>query len=177
MVAGNRILLSPAFTQEVLATRAPIHTWDVKQWQAAAEAGVINRTLPLRHVALGAAAQARRAPLATACAAAISASGRATSVASTASTRPSRAGATRTPISPCACSTPACGARRARFATGVLHLWHRENDRTREGINWDTLQERIADGTSRAAHGLDAYFGGQENAPPDVPLRSPLRGE
>ncbi len=37
------------------------------------------------------------------------------------------------------------GVRRKEgaFATGVLHLWHRENDRRHEGRNWDLLQERI----------------------------------
>ncbi len=176
MVAGNRILLSPAFTQEVLATRAPIHTWDVKQWQAAAEEGVINRTLPLRHVALGPLRKlaARRWQRVRSCNLGVWARdfGRVNGFDETFE-------GWGYEDSDLAVRLLNAGVRRKEgaLATGVLHLWHRENDRAREGINWDTLQERIADGTSRAAHGLDAYFGGQENAPPDVPLRSPLRGE
>jgi hypothetical protein len=40
------------------------------------------------------------------------------------------------------------------FATGVLHLWHRENDRANEGENWRRLQQRITDGTRRTVRGL-----------------------
>jgi len=48
------------------------------------------------------------------------------------------------------------GVRRKEgaYATAVLHLWHRENDRTREGANWQRLQLRIAGGVSRAERGL-----------------------
>lgn len=51
------------------------------------------------------------------------------------------------------------GVRRKEgaFATAVLHLWHRENDRTREGENWRRLQSRITAGTVRAELGLDRY--------------------
>jgi GT2 family glycosyltransferase len=51
------------------------------------------------------------------------------------------------------------GVRRKEgaFATGVLHLWHRENDRARESENWQRLQRRIAAGTVRAELGLDRY--------------------
>jgi predicted glycosyltransferase involved in capsule biosynthesis len=51
------------------------------------------------------------------------------------------------------------GVRRkyGAFATGVLHLWHREYDRTREGGNWQLLQQRIGSGEVRAARGLAQY--------------------
>jgi len=39
----------------------------------------------------------------------------------------------------------------------VLHLWHRENDRAREGQNWQRLQQRIRSGETSAAVGLDQY--------------------
>ena len=175
MVAGNRILLSPAFTQEVLATRAPIHSWDFEQWQTAAERGVINRTLPLRSAALGPLRKlaARRWQRVRSCNLGVWALdfGRVNGFDETFE-------GWGYEDSDLAVRLLNAGVRRKEgaLATGVLHLWHRENDRTREGINWDTLQQRIADGTSRAGHGLDAYFGGQDSAPPDVPLKSPLRG-
>jgi GT2 family glycosyltransferase len=51
------------------------------------------------------------------------------------------------------------GVRRkyGAFATGVLHLWHHENDRASEGENWQRLQRRIAGGEKRARVGLDQY--------------------
>ena len=54
------------------------------------------------------------------------------------------------------------GARRKEgaYATGVLHLWHRENDRRHEGANWERLQERIAQHALRATQGLDRYVEG-----------------
>jgi hypothetical protein len=51
------------------------------------------------------------------------------------------------------------GVRRKEgaFATGVLHLWHRENDRAREGENWQRLQRRISAGETLASRGLRQY--------------------
>jgi glycosyltransferase involved in cell wall biosynthesis len=175
MVAGNRILLSPAFTQEVLATAAPIHNWSNAQWEAAAAQGAINRTLPLRSIALGPLRKlaARRWQRVRSCNLGVWARdfGRVNGFDeifegwgyedSDLAVRLLNAGVRR---------------KEGALATGVLHLWHRENDRAREGINWDTLQERIASGTSRATRGLDAYFGDAGGGPAIVPLRSPLRG-
>ena len=47
------------------------------------------------------------------------------------------------------------GVRRKEgaFATGVLHLWHRENDRRHEGRNWDLLQQRIRSRETLPAEG------------------------
>jgi glycosyltransferase involved in cell wall biosynthesis len=43
-----------------------------------------------------------------------------------------------------------------RFATGVFHLWHRENDRSRLAENVARLQVLQAGGRVRAEHGLSA---------------------
>ena len=50
------------------------------------------------------------------------------------------------------------GVRRKEgaFATGVLHLWHRENDRRHEGRNWDLLQQRIRSRETLPARGLSS---------------------
>ena len=53
MVAGNRALLSQAFTAQVLAQQVPIHVWSLAQWREAARRGDINRMAPLRHLPLG----------------------------------------------------------------------------------------------------------------------------
>ena len=49
------------------------------------------------------------------------------------------------------------GLAKGAFATGVLHLWHREHDRAREGENWERLQSRIVSHETRAELGLDQY--------------------
>jgi predicted glycosyltransferase involved in capsule biosynthesis len=53
------------------------------------------------------------------------------------------------------------GVRRKEgaYATGVLHLWHRENDRRAEGENWNRLQQRIRERATWAERGLDQYPG------------------
>ena len=156
MVAGNRVLLSEAFTREALAGRVPIHEWSLRQWRAARARGAINRTAPLRTFAFG--------PL------------RKVGSARWQRVRTCNLGVWAADFravngfdevfegwgyedSDLAVRLLNHGVRRkdGAFATGVLHLWHRENDRTREGENWRRLQQRIADGTRRAERGLDAY--------------------
>jgi glycosyltransferase involved in cell wall biosynthesis len=41
------------------------------------------------------------------------------------------------------------------WATEVLHLWHKEAPRDREGPNYAKVLSRLSDRTVRAAHGLD----------------------
>lgn len=47
LVAGNRVLLTEAFTSRVLAQRLPIHTWSAWRWSTSRCKGEINRLLPL----------------------------------------------------------------------------------------------------------------------------------
>ncbi len=153
MVAGNRILLSQAFTSEVLAGGEPIHQWTLRQWRAARARGAINRTLPLLRIALG---PMRRL-----------ASGRWQRV------RTCNLGIWVDDFrlvngfdesfegwgfedSDLAVRLLNAGVRRKEgaFATAVLHLWHHENDRLHEGRNWQRLQQRIATRETRASSGL-----------------------
>lgn len=46
-----------------------------------------------------------------------------------------------------------------QFALPVLHLWHRESDRSQAAENMCRLQERISNGQIRAERGLDQYMG------------------
>jgi glycosyltransferase involved in cell wall biosynthesis len=156
MVAGNRILLSEAFTREVLAGALPIHAWDDAHWREAAAAGNINRTLPLRALPLGPLRKlgARRWQRVRTCNLAVWADDfRAVN------------GFDETyegwgfEDSDLAVRLLNHGVRRKEgaFATAVLHLWHRENDRRFEGENWQRLQQRLRSGEVRAAIGLDRY--------------------
>ncbi|HUL68181.1 MAG TPA: glycosyltransferase family 2 protein [Burkholderiaceae bacterium] len=159
MVAGNRILLSESFTRLVLERNTPIHEWTDEQWRAAVTRGDINRTQPLKSYSLGPLRKlaARRWQRVRTC----------------------NLGVWMTDFravngfdeafegwgfedSDLAVRLINHGTRRKEgaFATGVLHLWHRENDRRFEGANWDRLQQRIASHEVLAASGLDRYGGG-----------------
>ena len=156
MVAGNRILLSESFTGEVLAGGLPVHAWTLAQWRAARARGAINRTAPLRSLPLGPLRKlgGRRWERVRTCNLGVwSADFRAVN------------GFDEDyegwgfEDSDLAVRLLNLGVRRkyGAFATGVLHLWHRENDRAREGENWQRLQRRIAGGEKRARVGLDQY--------------------
>lgn len=156
MVAGNRILLSETFTRRVLEQRVPIHAFTERQWRDARARGEINRTLPLAALPLG--------PL------------RKLSARRWQRVRTCNLGVWLDDFravngfdelfegwgfedSDLAVRLLNHGVRRKEgaFATGVLHLWHRENDRARAGENWRRLQARIAAGTVRAELGFDRY--------------------
>jgi glycosyltransferase involved in cell wall biosynthesis len=153
MVAGNRILLAEAFTRQVLEQQIPIHEWTDSHWQEEKVRGDINRTWPLHHLWLGPLRRiaARRWQRVRTCNLGVWADDfRAVN------------GFDETfegwgfEDSELAVRLISYGVRRKEgaFATGVLHLWHRENDRAHEGRNWEKLQQRIASGQIRAERGL-----------------------
>ena len=156
MVAGNRILLAEDFTREVLAAGTAIHDWTFDQWRAVRARGAVNRTAPLRALPLGALRKlgGRHWQRVRTCNLGVWADD-------------FRAVNGFDEIyegwgyedSDLAVRLLNSGVRRkyGAFATGVLHLWHRENDRAGAGENWRRLQQRLADGTRRAERGLDAY--------------------
>lgn len=156
MVAGNRVLLSEGFTKAALEAALPLHAWTFDQWRAAQRRGEINRTLPLRTLPLG--------PL------------RKLAGTRWQRVRTCNLGVSRNDLahvngfdevfegwgyedSDLAVRLINSGVRRKEgaYATGVLHLWHRENDRRAEGVNWDRLQQRIQTKATRAELGLERY--------------------
>lgn len=153
MVAGNRILLSEDFTREVLAAQEPIHAWTRRRWREARARGAINRLLPLRHLVLGPLRKlgARRWQRVRSCNLGIWADDFCTVDGFDESFE-----GWGFEDSDLAVRLLNHGVRRKEgaFATGVLHLWHRENDRAREGENRQRLQQRIASGQVRATIGL-----------------------
>lgn len=153
MVAGNRVLLSQAFTAQVLAQALPIHEWSPAQWRQAARQGDINRIAPLRHLPLGPLRKlaARRWQRVRTCNLAM---WRSDFVAVNGFDE-SFAG-WGFEDSDLAVRLLNLGVRRkdGAWATGVLHLWHRENDRAQEGVNWERLQQRLKTRTTRIEAGL-----------------------
>jgi glycosyltransferase involved in cell wall biosynthesis len=155
MVAGNRVLLSESFTRKVLEQRLPLHAWTMTEWRAAKQRGDINRTLPLTSLPLGPVRKlaARRWQRVRTCNLGVW------------TTDFRRVGGFDETFegwgfedSDLAVRLLNAGVRRKEgaFATGVLHLWHRENDRRHEGRNWELLQERIRSGATQPLRGLPA---------------------
>lgn len=156
MVAGNRLLLSEGFTRRVLTEQVPIHRWTLSQWRAARRRGDINRVLPLLRLPLGPLRRlgGSRWPRVRGCNMAVwrrdlaRVNGFDESFLgwgyedSDFAVRLVNAGV---------------GLKKGAFATGLLHLWHREHDRAREGVNWERLQQRIRSRETRADLGLDRY--------------------
>ena len=113
-VTGNRILLSRAADRQGAAREARRRKPGVSaRWIARALARRRQSAVGAAAAAARAAAQAAAAGLAAARAPAISRSGAPISIASTASTPTTAAGARRIPISSCGCCMPACAARTA----------------------------------------------------------------
>lgn len=160
MVAGNRILLSESFTREVLAAGTPIHDWTLAQWRRAKARGAINRTLPLRTLPLGPLRKLgrRRWQRVRTCNLGLWAEDFA---AVNGFDEAFEGWGFEDSDLAVRLINHGVGRKEGAFATGVLHLWHRENDRAREGKNWQRLQQRIRDGATRAERGLDRYRTGK----------------
>lgn len=155
-VAGNRVLLSEDFTQDSLRARGDLHVDGRLTWLARRFQGAVNRWLPLCFVA----GQGWR------------------------KRKPNRWQGARTcnlalwradfeaingfdeafqgwghEDADLAIRLLHAGVRRkdGRFATAVLHLWHRENDRAHLLENERRLAEILSSDRVRALVGIDTY--------------------
>lgn len=156
-VAGNRILLSHTFTQHALSHQLPLHTRHRGQWLLDRLAGRINRWLPLLHVADGAWRLrspdrwqgARTCNLAVWREDFVAINGFDESYAgwghedADLAVRLIRRGVRR---------------KDGRFATAVLHLWHRESDRSQLEDNVRRLEDILSSQRVQAREGLSQYL-------------------
>lgn len=155
LVAGNRLLLSQALTERILADGLTPEAWSLAAWFAARARGDVNRVAPLLPLPLGPLRRlnatrwegARGGNLAIRRADLITVDGFDAAFSgwgledSDIIVRLLRAGVRR---------------KDGRFATGVLHLWHREHDRSRFAANRVKLDEVIGSGRVAALRGLSA---------------------
>lgn len=154
-VTGNRILLSPGLTEQVLKGKLTPENWNAARWLAERGRGGINRLSALMHLPLGPLRRIRRGVWqgARSCNLAIwradldrvdgfdagySGWGKEDS---DIIVRLLRAGVRR---------------KDGTFATGVIHLWHAEADRSQLAENELKLDEVIAGDRIRARRGLSA---------------------
>jgi glycosyltransferase involved in cell wall biosynthesis len=154
-VSGNRVLLSRALTEDILANHREPEHWTVAGWARHRTRGNINRLLPLVRLPLGPLRKrlatewegVRGGNLAFHRADLERLDGFETAFTgwgledSDIVIRMIRAGVQR---------------KDGRFATGVLHLWHPEADRLRLPANRALLDELIKSDRVRALSGLSA---------------------
>jgi glycosyltransferase involved in cell wall biosynthesis len=154
-VAGNRVLLSRGSTEEILANNLEPEGWSLVSWTRRRARGDINRLLPLINLPLG----PLRKRLATEW------EGVRGGNFAFHRTHLERVDGFETAFtgwgledSDIVIRMIRAGVRRkdGRFATGVLHLWHPEADRSRFAANKTQLAELITSDRVRAVSGLSA---------------------
>ena len=154
-VFGNRILLSRELTETVLAQGLKAESWTFAAWSRQRLTGGINRLLPTVHLPLGPLRKCGSARW---------------EGAKTCNLAVARRDLDRVDGFDCAyigwgledsdlvVRLLHAGVRRkdGRFATGVLHLWHPESDRSRLAANQARLDALIGGSRVRALRGLSA---------------------
>jgi glycosyltransferase involved in cell wall biosynthesis len=152
-VAGNRILLSRELTEAVLRQGLPAETWNFAALVRGRLTGGVNRLMPAVRLPLG--------PLRKLY-------GRDWEGAKTCNLAVARNDLDRVDgfdsayagwgleDSDLVVRLLHAGVRRkdGRFATGVLHLWHPQNDRSQLPANWKRLDETIRSSRTSARQGL-----------------------
>jgi glycosyltransferase involved in cell wall biosynthesis len=163
-VAGNRILLSRELTQAVLDRGLPAETWNFSTLARERLRGGLNRLLPARSIALGPLRKLSRTQWYGA---------KTCNLAVFRSDLERIDGFDNSYVgwgledSDLVVRLLHAGVRRknGRFATGLLHLWHPQADRSRLAENERRLDELLRSDRIRAAQGLSTL--------PDLQVRSP----
>lgn len=155
-VAGNRVLLSETFTRQALALNVELHGDGRATWLARRFTGAINRWLPLCFV--GGDGWRKRQPQRWQGARTCNLAMWRTDFNTVNGFDEAFSGWGHEDAD-LAIRLLHAGVRRkdGRFATAVLHLWHRENDRSNLGENERRLAEILASERVRAVQGIDAY--------------------
>jgi len=157
-LSGNRLLLSQAFTLQVLRERTPIHLWKFKEWLGAQWRGQINRLLPfirLTRISIFRKVSPKRWKGAKTCNLSafrkdlLNVNGLDESYTgwgledSDLVIRLIRSGVYN---------------KSARFSSPVLHLWHKENDRSHMVENKARLESVLNATHVEALKGVDQYL-------------------
>jgi len=171
-VFGNRILLSPEFTEAVLTQGLDVETWTFAALMRLRLNGGINRLLPTIHLPLGPLRKLGR---------------RKWQGAKTCNLAVARRDFERVDGFDCTymgwgledsdlvVRLLHAGVRRkdGRFATGVLHLWHPDNDRSRLPANQARLDALLGSSRIRALRGLSALAGEQAQPHGGISMAQP----
>lgn len=155
-LSGNRLLLSPEFTQKVLHEQLPIHTWRFLNWLKARMCGHINRLTPL--IRLPDMGLRKRSPQRWQGAKTCNLSAFRKDLLRVNGLDESYVGWGQED-SDLVVRLIRAGVinKSARFAAPVLHLWHKENDRSHLEENQLRLQQVLNAAHIRAIKGMDQY--------------------
>lgn len=155
-LAGNRVLLTEAFTARVLERGLALHRWSTARWIAAWLRRDVNRALPLLTLPNGAFRTRARSRWEGVKTCNFSAWRADLVHVNGFDERYSGWGLEDSDL---VIRLLHAGVRHksARFAAPVFHLWHREHDRTRLAGNRVRLDEILASDRVAALEGLDRY--------------------
>lgn len=156
-VAGNRVLLSKSFTESVLSTMQPIHTWSLWKWHLAYWRGDTNGVSSLYPIPLGWLRKINQTKWIGA--------------------KTCNLGVWRDDFmqvngfdesfegwgsedSDCIIRLQKINTFRksSRFSAPVLHLWHPQADRAQAQSNESRLQETLQSSSYRALQGVEQYL-------------------
>lgn len=156
-LSGNRLLLSQTFTQQVLREKIPIHIWQLSDWLKARTLGRINRLMPLLRLP-DIAWLRKRAPQRWQGAKTCNLSAFRDDLLRVNGLDESYTGWGQED-SDLVVRLIRAGLvnKSARFAAPVLHLWHKENDRSHLEENQRRLQQVLNAKHIRALRGVDRY--------------------
>lgn len=156
-LSGNRVLLSEEFTREVLDRKIPVQDWSTAQWLGVWARGGINRWMPLLRFPDG--SLRRRNPQQWEGAKTCNLSAWRDDLLRVNGLDEAYSG-WGLEDSDLVIRLLHAGVRHksARFSAPVLHLWHRENDRSQLTENRRRLEELLRSDQVRAQIGLDRYF-------------------
>ena len=162
-VAGNRILLSHELTQTVLTQGLAAETWNFSTLLRGRLTGGVNRLMPALHLPLGPLRKLRSGDWegAKTCNLAV-----ARSDLDRVDGFDSAYAGWGLEDSDLVVRLLHAGVRRkdGRFATGVLHLWHPQNDRSQLAANRKRLEDTIGGSRICALQGLSALCADDELA-------------
>ncbi len=157
LVAGNRILLSATYTQQVLNQQLPIATYSWLQWSWLRLTGKMNRLLPLLTLPLT--AWRKKKPTkwqgVKTCNLAV---WREDLIAVNGLDEAFIGWGFEDSDLVVRLFHQGIQRKEGRFAVPVLHLWHRENDRSCEAENWQRFVAVLNSTKIKADKGLNQYF-------------------
>ena len=157
-VVGNRILLSEAFTRRILSDSVAVHAWDIHEWIGARMRGHTNRWLPVLSLSLSSALRKAR-PHRWEGAMTCNLAARRDDLLFVNGFDETYSG-WGLEDSDLVIRLIRSGLRRksARFAAPVLHLWHREHDRSTLAENRLRLEECLLSKEICANRGVRQYL-------------------
>ncbi len=157
-VAGSRVLLNETFTQELLAGKDPAHVvhWENREWQAAVKLGHANKATARRRWPLGLLRKlgGQRWQRVRTCNLGV---WRADFLAMNGFDESFQGWGYEDSDFAVRLIRHGIRVKDGRFAVPVLHLWHRENDRSKQPENWARFEATLKGSHVRARQGLDQY--------------------